>query len=134
MSDAKEPEEQLDYVAQLRAERDREHTRRLELEGQVEELEAELSRAQSANTEPLDRLGRGPVTTLDKLPNGAIFETAELVHGHRVFAVKSEYHYPGVGGAPQCVLLASGEYAHFPEKGKAKVREVIVYRDEGATR
>jgi hypothetical protein len=35
-------------------------------------------------------------------------------------AVKSEYHYPD--GAPECVLLDSGEYAHFADKGATLVR------------
>jgi hypothetical protein len=64
----------------------------------------------------------GPWLTLEKLPKGAIFETEE---GCR--AVKSEYHY---GNAPdsqwQCVLLASGEYAHFPEKNRTRVREILL--------
>lgn len=40
------------------------------------------------------------------LADGAIFET-----GGGIRAVKSEYTYPN--GGIQCILLASGEYAHF---------------------
>lgn len=57
---------------------------------------------------------------LEFLPDGAIFETRD---GCR--AVKSEYNYPN--GQPECVLLASGEYAHFPEGGKTLVRELHIW-------
>lgn len=43
---------------------------------------------------------------LHELPRGAVFET---IDGTR--AVKSEYGYDN--GGCQCILLASGEYAHF---------------------
>lgn len=48
-------------------------------------------------------------TTLEDLRPGAIFVTRE-----GVYAVKSEYCY---GNASQylCILLESGEYAHFPD-------------------
>jgi hypothetical protein len=53
------------------------------------------------------------VITLDDLPEGTVFFVGD------VGAVKSEYKY---GNEPdsqwQCVLLASGEYAHFSEKNK----------------
>jgi hypothetical protein len=39
-----------------------------------------------------------------------------------VAAVKSEYRYPN--GEPVCVLLESGEYAHFPDGGAAVVHEL----------
>jgi hypothetical protein len=67
---------------------------------------------------------RGAWVRLNDLPKGAIFETQGGVR-----AVKSEYHYDN--GAPQCVLLASGEYAHFANKGAELVREI---RIEGVTR
>ena len=57
---------------------------------------------------------------LEDLRTGAIFE-AVTAHG-AVLAVKSEYRYPD--GAPECVLLASGEYAHFAARGATLVREV----------
>lgn len=62
-------------------------------------------------------MSRAGWVRLENLRRGAIFETKE---GTR--AVKSEYHY--TDGAPECVLLESGEYAHFPEKGKTWVREI----------
>ncbi|HLZ64442.1 MAG TPA: hypothetical protein VKR06_46535, partial [Ktedonosporobacter sp.] len=44
-----------------------------------------------------------------------------------VYAVRSEYY--NAGGPPfqpQCILLASGEYAHFAEGENTQVREVQV--------
>jgi len=55
---------------------------------------------------------------LDRVRPGSVFETLQGVR-----AVKSEYHYDN-GGAPQCILLASGEYAHFTLGGKEWVRVV----------
>lgn len=59
-------------------------------------------------------------TTLQHLPEGALFKTQG-----GILAVKSEYHY---GNEPnsqcQCVLLASGEYAHFPLGNAEPVREI----------
>ena len=46
---------------------------------------------------------------LGDLPPGLIFATK-----NGVLAVKSEYHYSSTGHC-MCVLLQSGEYAHFPE-------------------
>jgi hypothetical protein len=65
-------------------------------------------------------------TTLDALRRGAVFMTRD-----GIAAVKSEYHYPN--GAPQCVLLESGEYAHFPDGGATVVREIRLHLD-GAVR
>jgi hypothetical protein len=47
--------------------------------------------------------------TLASLPPGTIFITKEGVR-----AVKSEYHL--TSGQCECILLDSGEYAHFPNK------------------
>jgi hypothetical protein len=66
----------------------------------------------------------GPFTTLDELPNGAIFEMNDPRYEEPIRAVKSEYNYPN--GAPQCVLLASGEYAHFPAGGETRARELVL--------
>jgi len=58
--------------------------------------------------------------TLEDLRTGAIFVTKD-----GIYAVKSEYYYSGeVISQSQCILLASGEFAHFPEKNKTLVREV----------
>lgn len=46
---------------------------------------------------------------LEDLPPGSLFETQSGIR-----AVKSEYHY-SAGGQCMCVLLASGEYAHFAD-------------------
>lgn len=56
---------------------------------------------------------------LEDLRDGAIFETRAGVR-----AIKSGYRLPG--GQPQCILLASGEYAHFPERGDILVRELFL--------
>lgn len=58
--------------------------------------------------------------TLDELQPGAIFATLK-----GIYAVKSEYHYGNEPGSQwQCILLESGEFAHFPEKNRTLVREV----------
>jgi hypothetical protein len=54
---------------------------------------------------------------LEKLRTGAIFETRSGIR-----AIKSEYHYPNFNC--QCVLLASGEYAHFEKGDNELVREI----------
>lgn len=56
---------------------------------------------------------------LEDLPKGAIFETQDGIK-----AVKTEYHYNS--GVCMAVLLASGEYAHFPEKNDTLVREIDI--------
>lgn len=69
-----------------------------------------------------DRVTRGDWTTLEELPEGALFETEDGVR-----AAKSEYRYGNEPGSQcQCVLLASGEYAHFPERDLEKVREIHI--------
>lgn len=60
-------------------------------------------------------------TTLDKLRPGAVFTTED-----RVKAVKSEYKYGDGTTQWECILLASGEFAHFPKKNQTKVRQIIV--------
>ena len=58
--------------------------------------------------------------TLDDLRTGAIFVTKK-----GTYAAKSEYRYSNDPGSQwQCILLASGEFAHFPEKNRTLVREV----------
>lgn len=64
---------------------------------------------------------------LSDLPNGAVFETKDGVR-----AVKSEYCYDN-DGAIECVLLASGEYAHFAQgiadsKRRAKAHNATMVR------
>lgn len=68
----------------------------------------------------------GDKTTLGQLRPGAVFATED-----GVYAVKSEYYYPN--GQCQCILLASGEYAHFPEKNATTVYEVIMPQGQEKT-
>lgn len=60
--------------------------------------------------------------TLNELRPGAVFITED---GKK--AVKSEYR-SGNERDPQweCILLASGEYAWFPEGNNTRVRQIIV--------
>lgn len=58
-------------------------------------------------------------TTLWELRKGAIFVTED-----GAYAVKSEYRNPD--GQCQCILLASGEYAHFKDGNHTIVFEVIL--------
>ena len=64
-------------------------------------------------------------TTLSQLQPGAMFKTRD-----GVLAIKSEYHMPNAQS--ECVLLASGEYAHFPEKNDTEVQEVSAALIEAA--
>src|SRR6266704_184474 len=59
---------------------------------------------------------------LRDLRPGAVFVTRE-----GTYAVKSEYFYTGDSESQcECVLLASGEYAHFRDGNETLVREVSV--------
>src|SRR6266568_1372009 len=59
---------------------------------------------------------------LKDLCPGAVFVTRE-----GIYAVKSEYFYTGDSQSQcECVLLASGEYAHFRDGNRTLVREVSV--------
>lgn len=60
-------------------------------------------------------------TTLENLRPGAVFTTRD-----RIKAVKSEYHYGNAGSQWECILLASGEFADFPDKNATEVRQIIV--------
>lgn len=55
--------------------------------------------------------------TLNEVASGSVFVT---VSG--VIAVKTEYFYST--GTPMCILLESGEYAHFPLRGLEPVKAV----------
>lgn len=57
--------------------------------------------------------------TLDDIPPGSLFETEDGIR-----AVKSEYHYDNHNPQPLCILLTSGEFAHFPDKERTRVRVV----------
>ena len=59
---------------------------------------------------------------LSTLRPGAVFVTRD----GGILAVKSEYYYSNHNPQPQCVLLASGEYAHFPNLEKEWVKEIEV--------
>ena len=56
-------------------------------------------------------------TTLGELQPGALFRTRA-----GILAVKSEYYYPNAQS--ECILLASGEYAHFLSKNSVEVQEI----------
>jgi len=58
-------------------------------------------------------------TTLKDLEPGCLFITANGIR-----AVKSEYHYPN--GNCQCILIESGEYAHFSMGNDTKVRYINI--------
>lgn len=59
---------------------------------------------------------------LEGLRKGAVFETQD---GTR--AVKSEYLYSNDPDAQWlCILLSSGEFAHFKDGNKTVVREIVV--------
>ena len=60
-------------------------------------------------------------TTLEDLRPGAVFETRNGIR-----AVKSEYRYSNENPQAQCILLTSGECAHFPEGNSTEVRQIIV--------
>lgn len=68
-----------------------------------------------------ERVAYGPWTTLGELREGAVFETRNGVR-----AVKSEYRYGNDNPDCKCILLESGEYAHFPGRNAEPVREVVV--------
>ncbi|KKL83417.1 hypothetical protein LCGC14_1975010, partial [marine sediment metagenome] len=60
--------------------------------------------------------------TLDSIPPGTVFSTND-----GILAVKSEYRYGARQGDQwQCILLASGEYAHFFNGNKEQVEIVEV--------
>jgi hypothetical protein len=62
---------------------------------------------------------------LDDLEPGTLFETKS---GSR--AVKSEYHYGNEADSQwECILLDTGEAAHFAEKNQTLVRELILPRE-----
>jgi hypothetical protein len=58
--------------------------------------------------QPEEQAGCEVITMVRDAPPGSIVRTRD-----GILAVKSEHHYPN--GNSQCVLLASGEYAHFPQ-------------------
>lgn len=63
-------------------------------------------------------VGVGAFYRLGDIPPGSLFETMDGIK-----AVKSEYYYGNDAASQcQCVLLASGEYAHFKDKNDEKVR------------
>ena len=57
-------------------------------------------------------------TTLGQLRDGAIFKTHD-----GILAVKSEYYT--LNAQSECVLLTSGEYAHFAEKNDTEMQDLL---------
>lgn len=62
--------------------------------------------------------------TLDELRKGAIFMDQDGVR-----AVKSEYRYSSSDSQWLCILLSSGEYAHFTDGNKTLVREIVIKQE-----
>lgn len=63
------------------------------------------------------RVKLDPWVSVGALPPGALFRTRD-----GILAVKSEYHL--ADGRSQCVLLASGEYAWFPNGDREEAQEL----------
>jgi hypothetical protein len=64
-------------------------------------------------------------TTLRELRYGAIFVTRD-----GTYAVKSEYRYSNDHNAQcLCILLESGEYAHFADGNDTVVREISIKQE-----
>jgi len=66
-------------------------------------------------------------TTLRQLQPGAVFRTKA-----EILAVKSEYRYSYGQGQSECILCASGEYAHFPRANETEVQEIPLALIEAA--
>lgn len=64
----------------------------------------------------------GDETTLEALPAGTLFRTDA-----GVVALKTQYHYTNHNPQPMCILLGSGEYAHFPAREQTRVRPITVF-------
>ena len=83
-------------------------------------LEEQVGRLLARIGTPVPVGESGPWVRLGALRPGAVFETRDGVR-----AVKSDYTYP-TGGC-ECVLLASGDAAHFhPIHDATEVREIEV--------
>lgn len=96
----------------------------------INELDGKLSllRMLEADME-IEYFELGEETTIGDLCPGAVFAT-----GSGTYAVKSEYYYStidpvaderGVNCQCQCILLESGEFAHFSHGNATIVWEVI---------
>jgi len=66
-------------------------------------------------------MGNKGFVRLINLRNGAVFQTKE-----GTCAVKSEYRYSNENLECECVLLESGEYAHFPNGNDEWVKEISI--------
>jgi hypothetical protein len=70
----------------------------------------------------------GAETTLGALEPGTLFQAI----GIGCIALKSEYTYSGKQNHPLCILVGSGEYAHFEDGPETRVRSVNVIAFEAA--
>uniref|UniRef100_A0A6M3KJK8 Uncharacterized protein n=1 Tax=viral metagenome TaxID=1070528 RepID=A0A6M3KJK8_9ZZZZ len=62
---------------------------------------------------------------LVNLRSGAVFVTRD-----GILAVKTEYRYTSHNPQPMCILLDSGQYAHFPGLDREWVMEIEVTASE----
>lgn len=99
----------------------------------LESMQFELDQKRQSERELRDRLQQLALspkaefeswTVVDDLRPGAVFETQG-----GILAVKTEYRY-SAGGGCQCILLASGENAHFSNSATSHdltpVRELVI--------
>lgn len=92
----------------------------------IAELQGKLSLLRMIETDmEIEYFELGDKTTVERLSPGAVFATE-----YGVYAVKSEYRYGEEPYQCQCVLLASGEYAHFKNGDQTIVYEVILPRTD----
>jgi hypothetical protein len=62
---------------------------------------------------------------LGNVPNGSLITVRDQASGELIVAMKSEYRYSNEPDAQcMCVLLGSGEYAHF-EKGNRTLVTIV---------
>jgi len=62
-------------------------------------------------------------TTLDELPCGSLFVTER----YGTVAVKSEYTM--ISGQWECIIVGTGEYAHFEDGNGERVRQIYYTGD-----
>lgn len=107
----------IDYYKELAIERNTgEKTR------EIEEIRIKLRLLSILESDmEIEYFPLGDQTTLDGIRKGAVFATED-----GVYATKTEYKYGDEAGSQwMCILLESGEFAHFPDKNKTIVYEVI---------
>lgn len=98
------------------------HERERNSDERIAQLNDKLSLLQTIEADmEIEYFELGDETTIGDLRPGAVFAT-----GSGTYAVKSEYKYSDEASAQyQCILLESGEYAHFKDGNATGVWEVI---------